>query len=102
MTASRSIQQIPLVTSYAEWTVPDHTQRYRIPVLREVFLAGTGWRRLDGKQRVSLSKVRALKREGVTAIGVEISPGRVADFRVDELLRRPRQPMKHPRSAGTC
>jgi hypothetical protein len=97
----RSIQPVPLVTAYAQLVIPEHTHRHRTPIIREVFRPGGGWRRISGQQRLSLNKVRSLKRENVTAIGVEIARGRVADFRVDELLGRQRGAMKYPNRAGT-
>jgi hypothetical protein len=71
------------------------------PVIVEVFRPdGTGWRTLRGRaydldqlvagtyrKRITVSYARALRRDGVTAVAVDVG-GRAADFLVADLLSR--------------
>jgi hypothetical protein len=56
------------------------------PVIVETFTPGRGWVRAGWRKRVSRSWLRKLRREqGVTEVALDVG-GRVADFRVSELL----------------
>jgi hypothetical protein len=77
-----STKAIACVESY----VREHGGEITVPVITQHFTPGAGWKRHGWRKRISLSYARRLKREGVTSVGLEIAPGRVAAFRIAELL----------------
>jgi hypothetical protein len=61
--------------------------RGRHPVIVEAFIPGKGWRRHRSfRKRVSVSWARKLRAEGVTHVALA-SGARVADFRIEEVVR---------------
>lgn len=68
---------------------------YEHPVVVQVFKPGVGWRTTNYAKRVSVSWVRKLKTEGVTAVAVSPIPqrkrwdrsDRTIDFTVKEILK---------------
>ena len=56
-----------------------------VPTIAQQFTPGRGWRPDPLGERVSRPLVRALAAEGVTAVALAYD-GRLADFRVEELL----------------
>ena len=75
---SHSIEPIPVVAQYF-----DDPQAK--PVIEQEYVPGRGWRDTGYNKRVSKAWLRKLRQEGVTSVALEYG-GRVADFRVDELL----------------
>ncbi len=56
-----------------------------IPVITQQFTPGRGWRPYPSRKRVSRAAVRVLREQGVSALALAYD-GRLADFRVQELL----------------
>jgi len=56
-----------------------------IPVIAQQFTPGRGWRPYPIRKRVSRAVVRGLREQGVSAVALAYD-GRLADFRVGELL----------------
>ena len=80
--SSHALRPIPVVAAYAA-SCDGITE----PVVVAHFTPGQGWRRHGWRKRISMSYARRLKGEGVTDVGLDMGGNRVADFRVDELLR---------------
>lgn len=65
----------------------------RTPVVYEEFVPGVGWKRSAWNKRISRNYARALRRMGVTSVGLTPDPDPrygariVADFRIEELVR---------------
>ncbi len=76
------IQSIPCVERYAREHDGDP-----MPVVAEHFTPANGWRRHPWKKRISRSYARRLKGEGVTCVGLCMASGRIADFKIEALLR---------------
>jgi hypothetical protein len=55
------------------------------PIIEAVYRPGRGWKRYPIRKRVSGSCILALRREGVTDVALR-SGGRLADFRISELI----------------
>jgi hypothetical protein len=79
---SHSLQPIPVVERF----VRDHGRETITPVVSQHFKPSDGWRLHGWRKRISISYARRLRREGVTCVGLEVAPGRIADFRIEELL----------------
>ena len=79
---SHSIQPIPCVERYAREHEGDP-----VPVIAEHFTPADGWRRHPWQKRISRGHARRLKREGITCVGLRMAPGRIADFKIELLLR---------------
>ena len=88
---SHSIKLIPVVAAYAA----TH-EGIAEPVVVQHFIPARGWKRHGWRKRISLSYARSLKNEGVTTVGLDMGNGRIADFRIDELLRTYRPPISRP------
>lgn len=73
--------------AYADFPVIAQTFRPVAPGRRNA-----GWKRYAGTKRVSVSWVRKLKAQGVTAIAVAYN-GRTADFSVDEIIKYAERPL---------
>ena len=56
-----------------------------LPVIAQQFTPGRGWRPHPAGERVSPAAVRVLRERGVSAVALAYD-GRLADFRVGELL----------------
>jgi hypothetical protein len=56
-----------------------------LPIIAQQFTPGRGWQPYPGRWRVSRAAVRALRGQGVSAVALAYD-GRLADFRVQELL----------------
>ncbi|HEX5308956.1 MAG TPA: hypothetical protein VFW38_07740 [Solirubrobacteraceae bacterium] len=82
LTMGHSIQSIPCVERYAREHEGDP-----VPVVAEHFTTKGGWLRHPWKKRISRSYARRLKGEGVTCVGLLMAPGRIADFKIELLLR---------------
>ena len=54
--------------------------------IAQTFRPGSGWRTYPGRKRISGSWARRLRREGVTDVALACG-GRLADFRIGELIR---------------
>ncbi len=63
-----------------------------IPTIAEQFIPGRGWRTYPSRKRVSRAAVRGLREQGVSALALAYD-GRVADFRVRELLAEASAPV---------
>lgn len=61
-----------------------------IPTIAQSFVPGRGWQNAPGRKRLSRAWVTTLKREGVSAVALA-HDGRLADFRVEELLASDRR-----------
>ena len=83
MSIDRSIQEIPVVAEHCRRVGAATTT----PVVRQEFHAEKGWAPAAWNKRVSRSYARKLRAEGITHVGLEILPGRIADFRIEELTR---------------
>lgn len=88
------MSSIPAVVSEAYPGLAVH------PVIAEVFRPGSGWLTLRGlplavdrlvrgsyRKRITPSYARKLRREGVTAVSLDMGGGRRADFDIRELSR---------------
>lgn len=73
--------------AYREFPLIAQTFRPSIPGARQ-----SGWKRVQGNKRVSLSAVRALRASGVSAIAVSLD-GRTADFSCAEIIRYAQRPL---------
>jgi hypothetical protein len=79
---SHSLQPIPVVERFVR-TCGGETVT---PVVVHHFKPSSGWFLHGWRQRISGSYARRLRRDDITYVGLEVSPGRVADFRIEELL----------------
>lgn len=79
---SHSLQPIPVVERFVRGLGGENIE----PVVVHHFKPSSGWRLHGWRKRISGSYARRLRREGVTCVGLEVAPGRVADFRIEELL----------------
>lgn len=99
--SSHSMRAIPLVTRHAAAVVSDDTERHTLPVVRQAFPPGKGWQTVSGNERVSLARSDASSAKA-SRRSVSRSPvGESPTVASTSLLRRPREPMKSPQSAGT-
>lgn len=62
------------------------------PVIAQQYWPALGWRRTAMRKRVSLSWLRKLKAQGVTAVQLACG-GYQADFSIDEIIRYARRPL---------
>jgi hypothetical protein len=81
---SHSLQPIPVVERFVRAYGGETTT----PVVVHHFKPSSGWWRHGWRKRISGSYARRLRREDITYVGLEVSPWRVADFRIEELLSR--------------
>jgi hypothetical protein len=65
------------------------------PTIGQTFVAGRGWRSYPGTKRVSLTWLRKLRREGVTAVSIRLGT-RLADFDIAEIERYHRRQASLP------
>lgn len=70
----------------------EHSTYQTHPLITEYFIPGKGWVRETGRQRVSYSKIRKLKKLGATTVQITAG-GRSPDFSVAEILRKTRHPL---------
>lgn len=96
---SHAIKPIPAIVEHCKMT--NTSPEYYTPVIAQAYHEDKGWQTYPFKKRVSVSWIRKMRREGYTAVGLDLGNCRIADFRIAELLRVAPQPMKVPASAGT-
>lgn len=82
---SRSIKPIPAIVAYCKMT--DTPEEYHTPVVVQAFYPGRGWTKYPFRKRISRSWARKMLREGYSAVGLELSCVRVADFQLKELAQ---------------
>ncbi len=81
---SHSIKAIPAIVKYCEST--NTSEEFHTPVIVQAFYPGRGWTTYPFRKRISRSWARKMLREGYTAVGLELSYVRVADFQFKELV----------------
>lgn len=62
------------------------------PVITQAFTPGKGWVRYPIRKRVSVSWLRKLQGESVTAVQIECG-GRKADFEIAQVVRHAQRPL---------
>jgi hypothetical protein len=76
----------------AEYFQAHHPDVEEHPVITAEYRTGRGWRPQVYRKRVSLSWLRKLKSEGVTAVQVTAG-GFSPDFQIDEIIRYANRPL---------